>query len=226
VAEDLTVLYLSASRLPERMASYARRALLVAIGSTPVISLTREPLGFGQNILQVGPWCPSTIYSEMLRGAKVAKTKFVAVAEDDTLYPKEHFALRPPADTFLYDMNRFSLFMWGEPQYNWRNRVSNSTLIAHRAMLIEALEERFQKWPNGTPERLTGELGRGMVAKNLKVTPRPLVGVFATVSTINLGHPYGTSDLERRQRKSRGPIRAYDIPHWGRADRLLEQVGA
>jgi hypothetical protein len=220
---DLTVIYLSASRLPQRMADFVRGVLLAAIGRTPLISMTREPLDFGQNILQVGPWCASTIYSEMLRAAKVAVTPFVAVAEDDTLYPREHFTWRPPAGAFLYDQNRFSLFTWGEPLYNWRNRRSNSTLIAYRSLLVDALEERFQKWPNGTPEAQTGEIGRPMVERNLGLTPQTAVEVFSTVSTINIGHSYGTNDRERRQRKSHGPIRAYDIPHWGRADRLLEQ---
>jgi hypothetical protein len=221
---DLTVMYLSASRLPQRMAEYVRGVLCAAIGDTPLISMTREPLEFGRNVLQTGPWCPSTIYWEMLRAAKIAVTPFVAVAEDDTLYPKEHFAWRPQADAFVYDMNRFSLFAWGERLFSWRNRRSNSALIAPRALLIDALEERFAKWPNGTPEHLTGEIGRPMVEKNLKLTPRKAVEVFSTVSTINLGHAYGTNDRERRQRKSHGPIRAYDIPHWGRADRLLEHI--
>ena len=166
------MVYLSASRLPAQMAGYARTVLLAAIGRAPLISVTREPLEFGHNVVDDGPLCMSNIYRQMLRAAKLALTPFVAVAEDDTLYPREHFAWRPPADRFYYDQNRMALFTWGEPMFHWRNRKSNATLIAPRELLIDALEERFAKWPDGTPEHLTGEVGRPMVEGNLGLTPR------------------------------------------------------
>lgn len=221
--QDLTVIYLTASQIPESFAEYQRKILLEAIGDTPLISLSREPLDFGINMLQIGPKCMDTIYREMLRGAKLATTPYVAVAEDDTLYPKEHFTFfRPPLDTFAYNQNRFSLFAWGVPTYNWRNRKGNATLIAPRELLIEALEERFKKYPESIPERIVGELGRPMVERNLKVTLRKSVEVFSEVSVIQVNHDYGSDDRARRHRKALGPIKAYDIPFWGRAEDLVK----
>lgn len=221
--QDLTVIYLTASQIPEFFAEYQRKILLEAIGDTPLISLSREPLDFGINMLQIGPKCMDTIYREMLRGVKLATTPYVAVAEDDTLYPKEHFTFfRPPLDTFAYNQNRFSLFTWGVPTYNWRNRKGNATLIAPRELLIEALEERFKKYPESIPERIVGELGRPMVERNLKVTLRKSVEVFSEVSVIQVNHDYGSDDRARRHRKALGPIKAYDIPFWGRAEDLVK----
>lgn len=220
---DLTILYLTASQIPEVFAEYQRRILLEAIGDYPLISLSREPLNFGQNVLQIGPKCLDTIYREMLRGAKLAETPYVAVAEDDTLYPREHFNFyRPEPDTFAYNQNRFSLFTWGVPTYSWRNRKTNATLIAPRELMIEALEERFAKYPNSIPENIVGELGRGMVERNLKVTLRNSIEVYSEISVIQVNHPAGLDDRARRRRKALGPIKAYDMPHWGRAEEIVK----
>lgn len=221
--QDLTVIYLTANQIPEFFAEYQRKTLKEAAGNYPIISLSRKPLDFGTNILQVGPKCADTIYREMLRGAKLATTPYVAVAEDDTFYPKEHFNFyRPEKDTFAYNQNRFSLFTWGVPTYSWRNRKSNATLIAPRELLIEALEERFKKYPESIPERIVGELGRPMVERNLGVTIRKSVEVFSEISVIQVNHDRGSDDRARRHRKALGPIKAYDIPHWGRAEDLIK----
>lgn len=220
--KDMTIMYLTASQIPEKFAEYQRMTLKEAAGDYPIISLSRKPLDFGTNVLQVGPKCPDTIYREMLRGAKLATTPYIAVAEDDTFYPKEHFDFyRPEKDTFAYNQNRFSLFTWGVPTYNWRNRKSNAALIAPRELLIEALEERFKKYPDAIPEKIVGELGRPMVEKNLRVTIRKSVEVFSEISVIQINHEYGSDDRARRHRKALGPIKAYDIPFWGKAADLI-----
>lgn len=222
---DLTILYLTASLIPEHFAAYQRKVLLEAAGDYPIISLSREPLDFGvKNILQIGPKCLDTIYREMLRGAKLAETPYVAVAEDDTLYPKEHFSFyRPEKDTFAYNQNRLALFTWGTPTYSWRNRKTNATLIAPRELMIEALEDRFAKYPEAIPENIVGELGRGMVERNLGVTLRNSIEVYSETSVIQVNHDAGSDDRARRHRKKLGPIKAYDIPHWGRAEDIVKR---
>jgi hypothetical protein len=224
MAKDLTIIYLTASQIPDTFAEYARNVLLEAIGDSPLISVSRKPLDFGKNLIDSEQKSLSNIYWQMLRAAKLAETEYVATAEDDTLYHKYHFDWRPESDEFYYDQNRFALFTWGTPMYHWRNRKSNCSLIAPRKLLIEALEERFAKWPQGTPENITGEVGRGMVEKNLGITSRKSKEVFSKVSLIQVNHEYGSEDRQKTHRKSYGPIRAYDIPHWGKAKDLLNNI--
>jgi hypothetical protein len=220
---DLTIIYLTASLIPESWAKFQRETLLKAIGDTKLISVSRQPLGFGINILDNGQKCTDNIYKQMLRASKLADTKYIAIAEDDTLYHELHFKLRPSSDdTFAYNKNRFTLFTWGEPIYHWRNRLSNCSLIAPRELLIEALEERFIKYPNGIPEKLVGELGRGMVERNLGVKERKCEELFSHISVIQINHDFSSEDRQRSHRKSLGPIRAYDIPYWGEAKELIE----
>ena len=221
----MTIIYITASQLPKEFVEWNRKSLLDQVGDFPIISISREPLEFGDmNILDDQPKSLSNIYWQMLRAARMAKTPFIAMAEDDTCYHREHFTFyRPEMDTFAYDQNRFALFTWGKPMYHWRNRKSNCSLIAPRELLIEALEERFRKWPNGTPENITGEVGRKMVEKNMGITIRKFEEVFSKVSLIQFNHDFSSEERQRTHRKSYGPIRAYDIPHWGKASDLVKK---
>lgn len=222
--KDFTVLYLTASQIPESFAEFQRKTLIDAIGDAPLISISRKPLDFGTNILDDGPKCTDNIYRQMLRGAKLATTPYIIIAEDDTLYNENHFIFyRPAEDTFAYNQNRLALFTWGEPQFHWRNRKSNCSLIAPRKLMIEALEERFKKYPVSTPEKIVGELGRSMVERNQGVTERKSVEVFSKISIIQFNHEAASEGRQRNHRKSYGPIRAYDIFYWGKAVDLVKK---
>lgn len=221
---DITIIFLTANRVPQKWAEFCKEKLLEAVGDKPIIIMSMEPLEWGNmNILQDGPYGASSIYRQLLRGAKAAETTYIGVAEDDMLYPKEHFEYRPPLDAFAYNLNRFSLFTWGKPTYFWKDRVSNSTLIASRALVIEALEERFRKYPEGTPDNLTGELGRRNVEDTLGLTHYKLEQFSTDISVIRIDHEYSIDRVAREHRKKMGILRAYDIPHWGKAEELIKK---
>lgn len=221
MAKDLTVIFLTASEIKEDFAILQRAILSEAIGPYPLISVSRKPLDFGQNIIDDGPRGVSNIYRQMLRAAKIADTDYIAIAEDDTLYHPSHFNFfRPPLDTFAYDQNRFALFTWGDPIYSWRNRKSNASLIAPRKLLIEALEERFTKWPDGTPPEKTGEVGRERVERNLGLSHFKCVEVFNEISLIQFNHDNASEDRQVKHRKRLGQIKAYDLYYWGPAKDL------
>jgi hypothetical protein len=221
---DLTVIYLTASLIPDKFAEFQRKTLTEAAGNSPIVSVSRKPLKFGTNISDNGPKCTDNIYRQMLRAAKTAKTKYVAIAEDDTLYCEEHFTFyRPPEDTFAYNQNRMALFLWGKPMFNWRNRRSNCSLIAPRELMIESLEERFAKWPEEIPDKLVGELGRARVEKNLGVTQRKSIELFTETSIVQYNHDFASEHSQRAHRKRPGPIRAYDIYYWGKAEDLAKK---
>ena len=217
----LTVIYLTASLIPEDFAQYQRHILLEAIEDSPLISVSRKPLNFGINILDDQERSVSNIYYQMLRAAKVAKTDYIAIAEDDTLYPKEHFtSYRPEKDTFAYNFNRLSLFTWSIPMYSWFHRISNCALIAPRKLAVEALTERFRKYPDGTPLELTGELGR--VEEYLELPKRAAEEFYTDkVSIIQFNHDFATEPYQRLHKKKWGTLRCFDIPHWGKAADLV-----
>jgi hypothetical protein len=219
---DLTVIFLTVNRVPEHWAEYHMKILKEAIGHYSVISVSKKPMNFGTNILQTEPESSSNIYFQMLRAAKIATTPYIAVAEDDVLYCREHFTLfRPEPNEFAYNMTRWSLYTW-EPMYSWRHRIGNFSLIAPAKLAIEALEERFTKYPNGTPDGATGELGKPRSDKRLKLTPRNIVEFWTTVPIIQFSHDYGTEPYQKNHKKRHAMVRAYDIPYWGRGEELVK----
>lgn len=221
--KDLTVLFLTCNDLPKSWEAYHRKVLLEAIGDAQLISLSMKPMDLGLNILQDKPRSTSNIYYQMLRGAKAATTRYIAIAESDTLYCKEHFEFRPRRHKIAYNMNHWSLFTWGEPVYNWRNRRGNYSMIGEREFIIECLEERFAKYPDGTPDRITGEIGRNMVEHNMGITVRNAEEFSTTISIINFNHDVVSMDeTQRNHRKRMGLIRCYDIPFWGKSSELVK----
>jgi hypothetical protein len=215
---DLTLLYITAQRLPASWQIWHRRHI-DAFG-WPVFQIGRT----SGDLLDTEPRSYCNIYRQMLRGCHAVSTPFVAMAEDDVLYTSSHFTLRPPdGQAVVYNRHRWALFTWGPAIYSWRDRVSNCSLIAPRAMLIDALEERFAKHPNGWPEHATGEVGRDRVERQLGVTLRRSEELYSREAIIQINHTTATEDRQRRKRKALGPIQAVDIPHWGHASVVRSQ---
>ena len=100
--------------------------------------------------------------------------------------------------------------------------MGNFALIAPRKLTIEALEERFAKYPKGTGGH-TGELGRPIVEDKLGVTHRKSVFFSTELSIIHIDHEYGIDRLARTHRKAPGILRSYDIPYWGKAEDIVKK---
>jgi len=224
--QDLTVIFLTVNKVPEYWRQYHRGILLKAIGHYPLITISRKKMPDmpGINLIQTEETCSSNVYKQMLRGAKEAKTPYIAIAEDDSLYPACHFHdFRPPTDTFAYNMHRWSVYVWRKDQvYGWRDRISNLTTIAPRELTIRCLEERFKKFPDGTPEDKTGEMGRPNVERMLGLPKYPSVMWNSSYAVINFNHDYSMDDMEHRHVKKPGALRAYDIPYWGHVSTLVQ----
>lgn len=223
---DITAIFLTQNEVPDKWMEFHNKCLLEAVDNSPIIIMSRKPMTIGSNsinILQDKPKSLSNIYWQLLRACKEATTDYIAVVEDDTLYSKEHFQYRPAKNKIGYNMNHWSLFTWGEPIYSWRNRRGNYSMLAYRKLVIEALEERFAKYPNGTPDNITGEIGRGMVERNMGITLREVEEFETTVAIINFNHANASDTLQLRQRKSLGEIRCYDVPHWRKAKDLVKK---
>ena len=214
---NLTILYLTANQLSDAWYTYSREKLREVSYGSKIISLSRKQIDFGECHLDTEQQSASNIYYQMLVGALAADTKYVGIAEDDTLYPPEHFNYEPPEDVFAYNKNRFGLFTWGRAMYFFKDRKSNSTLIAPRKLLIEALEERFSKYPQGTPKGVTGEVGRDNIADKLGLKRYPSITFESYYSIIRIDHEFGLDAQAKTHRKAPGMLKSFDIPWWGKA---------
>ena len=213
--QDLTVIMLTVNRVPKIWAEHHKRILLEAIGDTVVITISKVPLNWGNNIIQAEEPSVENIYRQMLIGAKMATTEYIAIAEDDTLYEKEHFTYRPPKDCFAYNINCWSLFTWRQPFFYKRRHIVNSTLIAPRQLAVEALAERFDKY-NPLPRRLCGELGT-WIEYGYDIIKRKRIEFSTKIPVITFNHVYSIDPLENKRKKRPTKIQATDLPYWGTA---------
>lgn len=220
---NLTIIYYSANAISNTFYQHTKEALLKAIGDTPLISVSQKPMDLGKNIC-VGDIGKSNIniYKQLLIGAKEATTEYIATAEDDTLYHESHFKHRPK-NCFGYNMNKWTIFTWSEPPiFSNRGRMTLSALIAPRKLLIEALEERFAKYPKNEmiPLQFWGEPGR--YEEHLGVTVQPVERFESEIPIITFSHPESLNYAQQGTRKKLGEERLFKLPYWGEAKNILQ----
>ena len=143
--DDLTIIYYTANRIDDTFADKVRQHLLGVVGDTPIISVSFKPIDFGVNVVFGDPR-PSAynVYKQVLVGARIATTRYIACAEDDTLYTPEHFLFRPPDDTFAYNDSHHDLY---KDVFIYRRRCNMATCIAPTKLMLDTLELRFKKYP-------------------------------------------------------------------------------
>lgn len=228
--DKLTVIYYSANKVNDYFANKVREILGKAIEKRPLISVTQKPLQFGENIC-VGDIGASNlnIYRQALIGAKAATTPYIAMAEDDTLYHKDHFDYIPSENTFAYNMNRWSLFTWSDPPiFSNRNRKTLNALICPRKLFIEAMEERFSMFPDESKIKQCywGEPGRNVYERHLGVSERQSEEFFSNTPIVMFCHPESLNYKKQGKRKRLGENKKTTLPYWGRADEVMLMHGS
>ena len=218
---DLTVVYYTCNAIPNKFAHNMQEQLLKATEGIPIISVSHIPMQFGNNIKVDLERNHFNIYRQALIGAKEAHTKYIALCEDDVLYSPEHFKRRPKDDNhFTYNLGAWSIFTWGEPMFTHKGipRKNLNSFICNRELFIEAMEERFDKYPNGTDKDVWAEPGR--YENHLGVTIRESEEFFTNPPNIVFSHQTELSFEGLGTRKRVGEFRAYKIPYWGEADKI------
>jgi hypothetical protein len=231
--DDLTIIYYTANNNNPYFMKNTQEYLLKAVGDTPIISVSFEPTVIGNNCenICIGKQQRSNymLYKQVLIGVRAAKTKYVAMAEDDTLYPTEHFLMKPPEDELLYDVNKWSIFSWEKKKPIFSKREGRRTmnmLIAPRELLLKNLEDRYAKYPTfesipphiwefywGEPGRFDDHLG----------IPRPKSQkIECEIPSIMWSTPEALGFLHLGTRKAHAKIQATEDPYWGKAEDLLK----
>ena len=230
--KDLTVIFYTSNFMTGHFIEQVKAHLLESIGNYPLISVSHKEMDFGENIC-VGEVGRShlNIYRQILIGAKAAKTKYVAMAEDDILYHPSHFSgKRPSPGHFLYDMHKWSIFTWTDPpMFSMRRRKVVNHLISERDLIVEAMEERFAKadcLDFGSDESKVnlsywGDPGR--YEKRMGVTVRPTEEYYASAPGVVFTHPDAYGYVSRGKRKILGKEKTDWLPDWGTAAEVMRE---
>jgi hypothetical protein len=219
---DLTAVYYTANVIPERFSQEVRAHLVHAIGDAPIVSVSHKPISLGENIVVDLPRHHLSIYRQALIGAKAARTKYIALCEDDVLYSPEHFKHRAQPGTFAYNLGHWGLYTWEkESVFSWKGRRNLCNLICERDLFIEAMEERFAKHPDGNVDLgLWAEPGK--YERQLGVTVRETEEFWTNPPNVVFSHETALAFGNLGKRKRLGELRATEIPYWGRATKIRE----
>src|SRR3990167_7399149 len=223
--EDLTVVYYTANFLDEHFLNNTQKQLLNAIGDLPLISVSKKPIDFGHNIC-VGdtPRNLVWVWRQALVGAKEAKTKYIALAEDDVFYSPDHFFCHTPTpDYFAYNTYTWSIHIWDPSMMSWTGEVKRMYgLVCERDLFIETIEELFAKYPNDDefPVHRIGEPGR--YEKKQGTTLRKAENFHSAIPNVVAIHPQAIGYQTQGEKKKHRFLRATAIPHWGSVEDLIK----
>lgn len=218
--KDLTIIMMTPNKVPKSWARYHKKMLLEAVGDTKIITISSIPLSWGTNLIQT-EYGVDNLFKQMLRGCKLATTPYIAIADDDTLYPKEHFEYRPPPDKFGYNLNRWHLFTWGEPFYFHKPRPGNGLMIASRELVANAIERRLNTQSakkRGLSRFLASELGTKEYTRKYDIGE--MISFYTKSPVVSFYHEMSIDPLNQSRKKYPWPVRAYDIPVWGKAKKI------
>jgi len=140
---DKTIIYYTANRESESLNKLVRDTLMDAADGMPIISVSQEPIDFGQNICvgDVGFTCHNSVRQVWL-GAMAATTRYVALAEADCLYPQEHFRYKPHNDkNFWYDRN---VWILSEMGFTECRKTSIAGITVNREKLIRSINSSLK----------------------------------------------------------------------------------
>lgn len=228
--QDLTAVMYTANNISNNFLAQVSEYMLVAVKGIALICVSQSEIKMAnkrddyQNIV-VGDIGRShlNIYRQALIGAKAAKTQYIALIEDDVLYHKDHFKYRPPEGVFGYNMNVWSIFTWVQPPiFNYKDRINLSGLICERDLFIEAMEERFAKYPDDSKTDISIWAEPGKYEGHLGVTKRQLEKYYSDNPNVAFSHETALSYDGLGKRKAMGKIKAIEIPYWGKAEDVIK----
>lgn len=221
---DLTIIYLTANKISENFMTNMWKQLKIAAQDIDIITISKVPMLTGyRNIATLGERSHVGIYRDALAGAKLSSTKYIAIVEDDVLYSPEHFKKRPSEGKFAYNTACWSIYTWSKPPiFSYTGRRNFGQLICERDLFIAAMEERFEKYPTNDMVNNAIWAEPGKYESQLGVKVQETETFYTDPANIMFTHPEGLSMNTLGMRKRLAPIRAFEIPYWGKADEIVK----
>lgn len=226
MASDLTILYYSANRISEQFGEMVRKELAISSGGKyPVMAVTFKPVKFPifYNNFIMGDREPTTwlLYHQILTAAMLTRTRYVACAEDDTLYAPRHFDFRPSDDSkFYYSLTRW--FIEEDGEFRYRPRSGMGMCICNRELLIDTLETRFRKFP--VPLSRSEAVGWAEPGRYEHYLKLPRVGIewfISEVASVTFNHK---PSLGGRRKAGPDDVIREELPYWGKAAELWQRI--
>jgi len=241
-----TIIYLTDNSLDEKVYITCRDWLYRAAGEHKIVSVSQKPIDIGTNVC-VGEIGRSglSIDLQMKAGLEKVDTKYVAIAEHDCLYTREHFDWEPTDDNYFWYNDNCWLVQYNNPKYpEWNGMYSHigkrrvqSQLICTADKLREITEKKIailsdSNWMELYPTGRIGEPGTNHLSRTRELLKRekvrhlwPQVKDYIT--------KYGAKDFKTKLPNldirhglnftgpRRGKKRTFNLPYWGEFKEII-----
>jgi hypothetical protein len=136
------ILYYSDSQLDENISSTCIQ--YIAKSNLPVVSITKKPLDFGQNIVSITPKSYLSLFEDILMGLEASTSDLIFFAEADILYHPDHWKFVPTDKETIYYNGNYWLVRIDDGFAVHYDMHPLSGLCAYREPLITHYKERIE----------------------------------------------------------------------------------
>jgi len=223
------LVYYTDNRLDPQIMRACQQQLENSRNGHELISVSLQPLEFGDNIVLNLERGYLTMFRQILAGLKAATADVVFLVEHDMLYHPSHFDFIPPQrDVFYYNQNRWMVdAKTGKALFYYAN--STSGLCGYRELLIEHYRKRVKLVrKNGFSRRMGFEPGTHGRAE--RVDDYGHDTWMAECPNIDVRHRHNLTqsrwrkDQFRNQKYTRGWTEAREVPGWGTTEEVLDGI--
>ena len=209
-----TIIYYTDGHVDEDLARAVRKNLAKVAVNIPIISVSQQPLKFGENIC-VGekPRSNRSIYEQILAGLEAAEPgSVIYLCEHDVFYCPSHFVHVPEVKERIdYNQNRY---YWGNHQKDYlpaRGKWPLSQIVAYREFLMKQVRLALEQ------DEPSSELYHCRTHRYKSERPN-----------VDIRHGKNFSRDGRWKREyfaGRSQITVHNIGHWGSPSHMLSKVG-
>ena len=142
---DKCIVYYTDGNLDPFIMSVVQKQLLRSANGCPIVSVSLQPIAFGENIVLPLTRSYLTMFEEILAGLEASKSEIVFFAEHDILYTQSHFQFTPPKqDVYYYNTNVWKVRMSDGYAIHY-DVQQTSGLCAYREFLLQHYRERVRR---------------------------------------------------------------------------------
>jgi hypothetical protein len=213
----ITVLYYTANREQPKFEEKIIANLLEKCGDLPIISVSQKPIFLGKNICvgDVG-FASYNEWRQILIGARLVKTPYIAFAESDFLYPREYFTFVPPKKgLYRYDNIRI-VYKDARTAGSYRKKIySEGAQIADRDLIIRVFEQFFEGKPMWIKQNDTTSV-YGEIEENMP----PFEFFSGDIACVSFKTENGLNKYTGTLNGSGQGNRKITLPYWGHVNTL------
>ena len=228
------IVYYTDNRLDNIILDACQLQIKKSAGQNKIVSVSLEPMDFGDNIHLPLERGHLTMFKQILAGLEKLDADIVFFAEHDVLYHPSHFDFIPPEkDKFYYNTNVWKVRLKDGHSMRTEKCQQTSGLCAYRELLLEHYRKRVEMVEEiGYSRKMgfePGTHGRGERVDDYK--SESWESEFPNIDIRhdqNLTPSRWSKDQFRNQRYTKGWTEAEKVPGWeynrGQFDKFLSEI--